>query len=173
MEDVLNLVDEFIKFEKLATKSRDAKASNQTSEASPYYEIIKIYSSQTKNKIKSLLSTIKPKTFYDYMIYQKQKSKAIKPNMPELEFTIDFGKLAIHDINDLKILFMVSYKNSSNATFDITQKQIDLMILNNNNIIKKLSELLLNPTLTENTFEHIEDLIYSLKIKIELYKFIY
>lgn len=164
MEDILNLIDEFIKFEKLL---------NQTSLNSPYYEIIKIYSSQTKNKIKSLLSSQKQKTFYDYMFNQKQKSKAIKQNMPEHDFEIVFDKILIEDTNDLKILFMVSFKNAVNATFDTSHKQLDLMILNNNKMIKKLSKLLLNPVLPQTAYNEIEDLIYLLKIKIELYKFIY
>lgn len=164
MEEIQNLVDEFIKFEKLL---------NQTSKSSPYYEIIKIYSSQTKQKIKWLLSSQNQKTFYEYMFYQKQKSKAIKPNMEEHDFIIDFGKIAIDDTKDLKIYFMVAFKNAINATFEVTHKQLDLMILNNNKMIQKLSKLLLNPTLTIKTYNEIEDLIYSLKIKIELYKFIY
>lgn len=94
MEDILNLVDEFIKFEKLL---------NQTSKSSPYYEIIKIYSSQTKQKIKWLLSSLNQKTFYKYMFNQTQKSKAIKPNMEEHDFIIDYGKIAIDDTKDLKI----------------------------------------------------------------------
>lgn len=78
---------------------------------------------------------------------------------------------------------MVAFKNAINATFEATHKQLDLMILNNNKIIQKLSKMLLNPLLTEGnkpesvltkkTYYDIEELIYSLKIKIELYKFIY
>lgn len=164
MEEIQNLVDEFIKFEKLL---------NQTSKSSPYYEIIKIYSSQTKQKIKWLLSSQNQKTFYDYMIYQKQKSKAIKPNMKEHDFEIDFDKIAVDDIIDLKILFMVSFKNATKFTIDTSHKQLDLYILNNNKMIKKLSKMLLNPVLPQTAFDEIEDLIYLLKIKNELYKFIY
>lgn len=173
MEEIQNLVDEFIKFEKLLNQTSTASKMRGAKAPSPYYEIIKIYSSQTKQKIKTLLSSQNQKTFYDYMFHQKQKSKALKQNMPEHDFEIVFDKIPIEDTNDLKILFMISFKNAVNATFETSHNQLDLMILNNNKMIKKLSKMLLNPILTNETFDEIENLIYLLKIKIDLYKFIY
>lgn len=180
MEDILNLVDEFI---------QSQKSLNQTSKSSPYYEIIKIHSLETKNKIKKLLSTQKQEIFYNYIIQQKKLSKS---NILE-DDVIDFGKIQIDEINDLydlKIWFMISTKNAINATFDITKKQIDLMILNNNKMIKKLSKISQNLTNLKcdmcgisKTYDaekskqlaqdDIEDLIYFQKIKIELYEYIY
>lgn len=162
-------IDKFIKFERLLTASR----LKQTSPTSPSYENIKILKEQYKNKIKTLLSTMKSKKFYDYMIQQKKRSKTIKQNMPEFDFIIDFGKITIRDTNDLKIFYIVSHKQAVSAMFDVNKKQIDLMILNNNNIIKNLEERQLDPTLTTKQYNDNEDLIYSIKIKNELYKHIY
>lgn len=176
MREILNLVDEFINFEKTASTM---------AVSSPYYKITKIHSSQTKNRIKSLLATQKQEDFYNYLIQQKQMSKALKQNMQEHELLIDLGKLIVDDVDDLKFLYMVSYKNSVNATFDKTKQQIDLMILNNNKMIKdllKTSKKLANlkcdmveikTQSAQETIEEIEDLIYLLKIKNELFKYIY
>lgn len=162
MQDVLNLVDEYIKFEKVL---------KQTSTKSPYYDIIKIFTSQTKNKIKTMLETKSNKTFYDYMILQKEKSKALKQYMSEFNFIIDYGKIQYDDINDLKLFFILSFKQSVIATFDVNKPRIDLIILNNNNKIKMLNDKQKYSDQTQ--FKEIENLIYSLKIKNELYSFIY